>query len=212
TWRTAQVGAFDRYLPRRAYSDGAAWSAATQAYQAELLRHHIETIRRLKFRPAGGFCLSALADAEPEGGFGILDHVRNRKPAYDAVLDACRPVVVVAEPLPEVLAPGQHVRTDVHAISDLNQPLGHVQVSAIARCGDWSVTRSWEGNLPANGCEFIGTFEFAVPRTQGSLIVDLHLLAADRAATNRYKSVIIPAAESFVVTETASNRPRPRLG
>ncbi len=212
TWRSAQVGSFDRYLPRRAYSDGGAWSAATQVYQAELLRYHIETIRRLKFRPAGGFCLSALADAEPDGGFGILDHERNRKPAFNAVLDACRPVVVVADPLPEVLAPGQRVQLDVHAISDLNQPLGRVRVRAAARCANWSLERDWEGDLPANGCEFIGLFEFVIPETQGSLIVDLHLLTADRAATNRYKSVIIPAAETYSATETTPNLPRPRLG
>ena len=37
---------------------------ATQHYQANLLRHHIETLRKLKYRPTGGFCLFMLADAQ----------------------------------------------------------------------------------------------------------------------------------------------------
>ena len=48
------------------YTDASTSGAtATQRYQATLLRHHIETLRRLKYRPAGGFCLSSLADPAP---------------------------------------------------------------------------------------------------------------------------------------------------
>ena len=196
SWTTAQRGAFDRYLPRRAYGDGEGWAAATQAYQADLLRYHIEIIRRLKFRPAGGFCLSALADAESAGGFGILDFDRHRKPAYNAVLDACRPVIVVADPPPSITTPGEHLAFAVHAISDLNQPLGRVRVKATARCHTWSIEREWEGDLPANGCQRVGILDFVVPEVHGSMIIDLHLLTNARVATNRYQTVVIPPAEA----------------
>ncbi len=197
TWSTAQRGAFDRYLPRTAYADGRSWAAATQAYQADLLRQHIEMIRRLKFNPAGGFCLTALADAEPAGGFGVLGFDRRRKPAYNAVLDACRPVIVVADLPPPITAPGHVLRFDIHVISDLNRPLGGVRVRATARCGSWSIEREWDGTLPANGCEHVGTFEFVVPELQGSLMLDLHLLTAEEVATNRYQTVVIPSAEAM---------------
>ena len=48
--------------PPEDYSSFSAWRTATQRYQSELLRHHIETLRRLKYRPTGGFCFSWLAD------------------------------------------------------------------------------------------------------------------------------------------------------
>ena len=59
-----------------------AWRAATQDYQATLLRHHIETLRRLKYRPTGGFCLFLLADAQPAVSWSILDHERRPKAGY----------------------------------------------------------------------------------------------------------------------------------
>ena len=55
----------DRYAPRarprpppgaarRRTPSLAAWTAAAQAYQAEVVRRHVETLRRLKYRPTGG--------------------------------------------------------------------------------------------------------------------------------------------------------------
>ena len=35
-----------------------------KAYQAELIKHHVETLRRLKFRPTGGFALFSFADGQ----------------------------------------------------------------------------------------------------------------------------------------------------
>ena len=60
-----QKWVFDERVPPGRYETFAAWQDATQRYQARLLRHHIETLRRLKYRPTGGFCLFSLADAAP---------------------------------------------------------------------------------------------------------------------------------------------------
>ena len=92
SWPTAERGAFERYIPRGAYADGHTWSEATRAYQADLIQVQIETLRRLKYAPAGGFCVMALTDAEPDGGFGLLDFDRIPQAGLDAVVDACRPV------------------------------------------------------------------------------------------------------------------------
>ena len=51
-------------------------------YQAELIRHHIEVLRRLKYRPAGGFCVFAFNDPAPVVSWSVLDHARVPKPAY----------------------------------------------------------------------------------------------------------------------------------
>ena len=200
TWPTAQRGAFERYLPRRAYSDGEAWAAASQAYQADLLRFHIETIRRLKFRPSGGFCLMALTDADHDGGFGILDIDRTPKPAFHAVLDACRPVVIVADNPEAITTPGETLDIDIHAISDLHASLGQVTVKAVARCGSWRIEQEWSGELEANSCMLVGTLAFTVPEVNGQLIIDLHLVANEQVATNRYQTVVIPRAEATTRT------------
>ncbi len=202
TWHGAETGAFERYLPRRAYADGESWALATRAYQADLIRSHIETIRRLKYRPATGFCLMALADADPEGGFGVLDHERRRKPAFDALVDACRPVIVVADTPPDITTTGSVLELDVHVVSDLPRELGPTKVTARATTDAWSWDQSWEGDLGADSCAFVGTFTVEVPEGHGTLTIDLELVAGDRVATNRYQTVIIPPAETLSPTST----------
>lgn len=196
TWDTAQAGAFENYQPRRAYSDGQTWARATQAYQADLIRSQIDTMRRLKYRPAGGFCLTSLFDAEPSGGFGILDHDRNPKPSYEAVVDACRPVVVIADQLPGTTSSGKELSVAVHAVSDLRRRIEDVSIKATARCGDWITERRWVGDLPADSCEHIGTLAFTVPNTTGVLTIDVELDAAEHMVTHRLHTVVIPAAEA----------------
>lgn len=217
TWSTADSAAFDRYVPVGAYPDGPSWAAATRAYQADLLRFHIETLRRLKYRPTGGFCLMSLADPEPAGGFGILDVERNPKPALDVVTDACRPVVVIADQPPRVIVPHQPVELEIHAVSDLRVPLTGVRVTARARwqhdtggpsrAGDrewgWSQATIWDGDLEADGCARIGRFRFEAPPQHGPLIIDLELVCDQLIVTNRYRTVVIPASEGEV---TAPNR------
>ena len=197
TWPRAQAGAFERYLPRRAYGDGMAWALATRAYQADLIRRHIETLRRLKYRPTGGFCLVALADAEPEGGFGVLGFDRTPKLAFSALTDACRPVVVVTDVPPHITSAGEQLSFDVHTVSDLPTELEDVTVTAIARCDTWEKSQSWRGNLPADTCQLAGTLSFEVPPLNGLLTIDLELRAAEWSATNRYQTVVIPPAETL---------------
>ncbi len=202
TFEQAQAGPFQHYLPRGAYADGESWSAASQAYQADLLRVHIETVRRLKYKPTGGFCLWALADAEEDGGFGILHFDRTPKAAHTAVLDACRQVVVIADNPPQLVAPGDVFALDIHAVNDTATPLGDVVVKATAHLGDWVRRGEWKGDLGADSCEFIATFTIDVPDLNGALVVNIELVGASAAATNRYQTVVIPAAEADVTEGT----------
>ncbi len=201
-WATAEVAAFDRYLPRGAYPDKRAWAGATRRYQADLLRFHIETLRRLKYRPTGGFCLVALADPEPAGGFGILDVDRRPKPAHEIVTDACRPVVVIADPPPQVVVPGEEIGLEVHAVSDLREPLDEIRVTARARWeheraedATWHQETTWEGELEPDDCARIGRFSFAAPSGHGPVVVDLELVSDRLLVTNRYRTVVIPLSE-----------------
>ncbi len=196
TWATAEVGPFQRYLHRQAYPNGATWAAASQAYQADLIRSQINTMRRLKYRPAGGFCLVSLFDAERAGGFGVLSNDRRPKPAYDALVDSCRPVVIIADSLPSVITPNERVSLDVHAVSDLRQRLENVRAVARATSGDWAHEQRWEGDLPADSCQRIGTLQFVVPPHTGVLVIDVELDAGSQVVTNRFQTVVIPRAEA----------------
>ncbi len=197
TWPTAETTSFNRYLPRTAYPNGQAWAAATRSYQADVLRTQIETMRRLKYRPSGGFCITAFADPEAAGGFGIVDFGRLPKPAHNMVIDACRPVIVVADQPPTIVVPEEAVTLAIHAISDLHRGLGNVAVTATATASGWRHSQTWSGDLGADTCEKIADFSFSTPKASGQLIIDLELESDELVATNRYQTVIIPAAEAF---------------
>jgi beta-mannosidase len=204
-WPAAEQGAFARYVPRQAYPDGESWAAASQAYQADIVRVHIETLRRLKYHPAGGFCIESLADAEPEGGFGVLGLDRRPKPAHNVLIDACRPVVVIADLPPAIVVPNQDVSLAVHVVSDLRKPLGEVRVTGHAhdehRGSDgtpgWSTQVVWEGDIPPDSCTKVGDFTFTAPDQTGPIVIDFELESAELLATNRYRTVVIPTSEAI---------------
>lgn len=196
-WPEAQADAFARYLPRTAYANGEAWAMATQSYQGDVLRTHIEAIRRLKYRPAGGFLITALADVAPQGGFGVLHADRSQKPAYNVLVDACRPVIVVGDPPPPVVVAGQELTLAVHAISDLQDPLSSVRVTGRVHGHSWSHRVVWEGDITADTCQWIGELQFTVPDIPQQLHIDLELVTGELVATNRYSTVVIPESESL---------------
>jgi beta-mannosidase len=197
TWPNAERGSFARYLPRTAYGDGRSWAAATRAYQSDVLRFHIEAIRRLKYRPAAGFCVTALADVDPAGGYGVLDADRRPKPAHDVLIDACRPVIVVAEPPPSVVVPGTVVSLAVHAINDRPTAIEQATITATAHGPGWQHSITWEGALAADSCRRVGDLRFDAPADPQRVEVDLELRSAHDTASNRYSTVVIPSSEGL---------------
>lgn len=186
----ADIDALQHHLPPGDHPSYEDWRDATQAYQARLARHHIEHLRRLKYRPTGGFCLSSLVDPAPMVSTSILDHERRPKAAYGSVTDACRPVIVVADRVDETLAAGDALALDVHVVSDLRQPLEGALCTATLT---WPTGRhdwAWRGDIPADECVRVGTIQFIVPETSGVLRLDLTLEFGDGAASNRYESYI----------------------
>jgi beta-mannosidase len=181
---------FDQRVPPADHDTFDGWRDATQAYQATLLKHHIETLRRLKYRPTGGFCLFAFGEAFPAVAWGVLDHERAPKAGYHAVADACRPVIVVADRPAATYRPGQTLALDVHVVSDLRHPLAGVEVDATLAWNGGAHRWRWGGDVEADGCERVGTLQAVVPDAPGDLTLTLTLDAAEVAATNRYVSRI----------------------
>jgi beta-mannosidase len=189
------LAAMERYVSPSRHVSLAAWREATQRYQAQLLRRSIETLRRLKYRPTGGFCLSSLADAVPLVSMSLVDHRRRPKAAYDSVVDACRPVIVVADLLPDTIAPGSSMTVDVHVVSDLHRPLHGVRCTATLGAGDASTVVQWQGDIAADACQRVGTVHITAPDAGSDIVLDLLLeLAPDspegEVVTNRYRTTV----------------------
>ena len=159
-------------------------------YQADLLKHHIETLRRLKYRPTGGFCLFALNDAMPMVSWSVLDHQRVPKLGYTAVAEACRPVIVVADRLPVTMAPGDSVSVRIHVVSDLHRALEDVRITAVVDAAGETREWNWEGDIGADECSYVGSIDVRAPYAAGDVTLDLTLQCGDVVATNRYTTIV----------------------
>lgn len=181
-------------------TDAADWAKRTGFAQAEVIKTSIELLRRLKYRPTGGFSLFYLADAADAGGFGVLNRRRNTKPGWQALVDACRPIIVVADPLPAVLSPGAEIDLAVHVVSDERGSIPDAQVRATVRAnisGGGSAIVSeqrWSGEILKDDCSLIGRVSAVVPGVASELTVRLEVTAEHpaitSAVTNEYTSPV----------------------
>ncbi|HUQ38814.1 MAG TPA: hypothetical protein VM030_01545 [Acidimicrobiales bacterium] len=169
-----------------------AWQAASQAYQAEVVRHHVETFRRLKYRPTGGFCQFALADSHPGLSWSVVDHERVPKAGYEALAAACAPVIIVADRPAPSYRHGATVELDIHIVSDLRIPLDGVRATARAQWPGGHREWAWTGDVPADACVRIGVASLQAPATPGVLELHLAVEHPQAKATNRYATLIAP--------------------
>ena len=196
---------FDRYVPPADYPTFAAWQQATQEYQAEVLRRHIEELRRIKYKPNGGFCLFSLADALDHAAvtWAILGHDRAPKRAYEAVTDACRPVIITCDRPPAIVAVGDTFRLDLHVVSDVRHVLRGAIVRARIHWPGGEHGWSWQGEVGADTVTRIGAIDLVAPSPahpaarahalsghdpERQLVVDLTFEHPDFTATNHYVS------------------------
>ncbi|MGC8626502.1 MAG: glycoside hydrolase family 2 protein [Acidimicrobiales bacterium] len=191
-----------RHAPPTEYDSFEDWASATQEYQAELVRRQVEALRRLKYKPTGGFAVFCLNDAQPAVSWALLDHERRPKPAYTALAQACSPVLVTADPLMPYYQPGSALSADLHVVNDLRSPLGDAVLVA---------TLSWPGGgrrwtfaapeeVPKDSCAWVGHLHAVLPRdlsAGAAITLDLQLQwqqpkgqPSQALARNFYKSRI----------------------
>ncbi|MBI2704434.1 MAG: hypothetical protein HYX32_03975 [Actinobacteria bacterium] len=207
---------FDQHVPPAGYETFGAWVDATQRYQADLLKCHIESLRRIAYRPCGGFALFCLADCTPAVTWSVLDIDREPKLAYDAVRAACAPVIVVADWLPETMAPGEEAAVDLHVVNatriDLRDMVAKAHLSW-RETGETARTDAaphappprrgehhWRfaGDAPTDSVVRVGTIGFVTPDHPAEIVLDLELSGAGPAdaqpCTNRYTSQVAARA------------------
>jgi beta-mannosidase len=184
-----QKARFDAYVPPRDYPTFDAWRVATQAYQAELLRYHVETLRRLKYRPTGGFVQFCLTDAYPSVTWSVLDHERTPKAGYAALTRACAPVIIVADRLPDHVEPGEQLSLAVHVVNDLRTDLLAGIATARLSWGEGAHEWRWQGDVPADSCVQVGTIELSAPlELAADVELELTYECGSTTARNQYAS------------------------
>lgn len=187
----ARETGFRQYVSPDDHVDAQSFVAASQAYQATLLRRQIETLRRLKYRPTGGFTFAALADSRPAISFAIYDHDRDPKEAVGAVRAACRAVIVVADRLPVELRVGDAVLLDVHVVSDRRDPLDSLEVRADLTWAGGKHHWGWTGAVAADDVARVGSINWIVPDSPGPVELHLSLLTDGiEIADNHYSGHI----------------------
>ncbi len=178
-----------RRVPPSMFETFDEWAEATRRYQASVIKIQVETLRRLKYTPTGGFSVHHLADSHPAISTALLGHDRRPKPAFNALTDACRPVIVTADPFPFAPLPGTVVRLGVHVVSDLRKNgTGVVRAELTDPTGtqEWR----WEGDIGADAVTRVGEVEWTVPSATGEVTLDLELIGEGLTATNRYAAIL----------------------
>ena len=186
----------DQHVPPGDAGSFDEWRTATQAYQATVIRYHIETLRRLKYRPTGGFCQFLLADAEPAVTWSVLDHERAPKAGWRALVDACAPVIVVADRPAERYRPGERVRLNVHVVNDLRTGLPDATVTAEFQWPGGQRRWRFGGSVAADSCVRIGRIDATVTgEVSGLLSLTLSLDWPGGGAISAEYSATLDAGE-----------------
>ena len=183
---------FERLFPPADFDSYESWRDVTQFYQAHVLKVQIETLRRLKYRPSGGFCFSSLADTSPAISSSVLDHDRVRKAAFGVVRDACAPVLVIADQPPTWVYPGDALKLDIHLVNDLREELEFAVVDVVASWVDSEQRWRFGGSVDPDDVVRVGRVELEVPKSLGPLRLELQMTAGDIKSSNRYSTTIAP--------------------
>lgn len=188
----ASLERLERHSPRANHDTYASWVDATQTYQAWLTRRTIETLRRLKYRPTGGYCHFFLSDSSLRVSEAALDHQRRPKQAWRALVAASRPVIVVANLAERELSRGS-TKTTLHVVSDLREAVEDARVTT-----RWLVNgvvhneRTFTGDFAADSVTALASIELETPVGPGEAVLELSLIGANSAgqsiaANNRYR-------------------------
>lgn len=178
----------ERWVPSSDFDDLESYRDATQRHQAQVIKYHTETMRRLKYDPAGGYTQFQFNDSYPSVTWSVVDHLRNPKDGFGALRDASAPVLVMADWPDESYWPGQEIRLDLWVVSELRRPLGGLRLVA-EFAGE---EQEWAGDVAADSVARVGTFVADAPERRGTHCLSLLLRDVDGTAlsSNSYEIAV----------------------
>lgn len=172
---------FDEHVPPGDYPDFDTWREATQTYQASLLQLQIEDLRRLKYRPGGGFLQFSFADAFPSVTWSVLDYQRQPKRGFAAVRDACRPLLPMLDP-----------RTgDVHVVSELRERLSGAVVTVDLSGPPASNPHVFTGDIDADAVTYVGSLGAPVAAENARVTIRHASLGLGGDVVNNYPAALL---------------------
>jgi beta-mannosidase len=173
-----------RYVPWR--GNRTAYVRETQAYQARVLKHATELIRRRKYRPAGGAFAFMLNDPAPVISWSVVDWRRRPKAAYEVLAAAMSPVLVCAEYPKDGYGLGVVISLPLFVVNDLPRGLRRLRWSWEMRIEGAEVAQgSGEAEIAADSVARIGRAEAGLP-IPGRATLRLRLYGEGVEASNAY--------------------------
>ncbi|MFZ8876784.1 MAG: hypothetical protein ACO3QE_03675 [Ilumatobacteraceae bacterium] len=167
-----------------------AWVSAVSQQQADVVRHTVEHLRRLRYRPCGGFTVFSLNDPTPGWGWGLIDFDGTERPGFSALAEACRPVIVIVDRLGAEIAAGSSQTVAVHVVSDLRYDIDEAVVDIEVTGPDLHLTRRFAGAVDADSCSAVGTVTFRTPEEWGTVEIAA-TVRADGMSAEHHQSVAI---------------------
>lgn len=166
------------------------WVGATQRHQAAVIRHNIEILRTLKYRPNGGYCLFLLNDAMPYVSAAVLDDERRPKLAWRALIAANAPVLPVAGLHDPHLESGT-TSCPIHLVSDLRRSISNAVITTTWRAPGVA-PRQWRhgGSFAADSVVRIGSVKLVAPEP-GPARLHIEVEAPGVTAHNTYDITIV---------------------
>jgi len=182
----------EHWVPSATYTSAESWAAATRSHQAKVIRAQIETLRKLKYNPTGGFCQHFFIDAAPMISCAVLDHDRRPKePAFSALSAACREVIVVAEPLEAEVVPLIDNKHAIHVVSDKREAIKDAEVHVKLSWPGGERCWTFGGSIDPDSVVLIGQIVWSIPESPGPVTLELDLRADQIEARNRYEGVVL---------------------
>ncbi|MBS1847283.1 MAG: hypothetical protein JST73_03310, partial [Actinobacteria bacterium] len=177
---TTDIGLLAARVPPDAFLSAEQWHRATLNHQAMLIRTQIEVLRRLKYRPTGGFVIAHLDDIRPAVSTSLIAYDGAPKPAFDALQLACTPILVTLDRWPECAHPGDELDCDVHIVNDTRAPLTAARIDVRLRWTDGDrvhggATWAFEGDTAADSVELVGRIRAEIPAGVDRVTAELRL-------------------------------------
>ncbi len=175
------------------YATTESWVTATQAYQAMVIRHHVEALRRCKYRPNGGFAISAWAPTSGPIGhsvYGPESQHDDPKLAWAAIANACAPMIVVAQrPLPAYQI-GVNVNLAIHVVNDRHIGAQNALCKVNVTSPDGVHQQQFVGDIAADDVTFVGAINYRTTTT-GTIRIDIVVDLGDQVVTNHYVAEVV---------------------
>jgi beta-mannosidase len=141
--------------------------AASQAYQAHVIRYHTEYYRRHKFAPCNGAHLFCFNDCWPAITWSVVDFWRNRKAGFYALQRAMAPlqVMVEFEQQPELSPAG----ASLWLVNDFPRPYDDLRLTWTVSDSSGAVVDSGElaCTIAANAIANLGDAPWSRPARAG---------------------------------------------